>query len=58
MNQTLVLKILYTGAAVVLGGLTAVHVIPEALQPFTASAMTYLVLHSFLKSAKSGAPQG
>lgn len=58
MKQTTALKVMYTGAAVVLGGMLAVHVIPASLSVFADSAMAYLVLHSFLPSAKSGSPQG
>jgi hypothetical protein len=58
MQKTTLLKTLYTGGAVVLGGLLALHVIPESLSVAVTPVMAYLVLHSFLPSAKTGSPQG
>jgi hypothetical protein len=58
MDKTKLLKGLYTGAAVVLGGLMYLHLVPDTLTQFSGGTMVYLVLHSFLPSAKTGAPQG
>lgn len=52
------LKVLYTGAAIVLGGMSALHVFPQSMDTLFAPAITYLVLHSYLPSAKTGSPQG
>jgi zinc transporter ZupT len=58
MSRTNVLKTLYTAGAIVLAGLIGLHVLPKGFEVEAAGAMTYLVMHSWLPSAKTGAPQG
>jgi zinc transporter ZupT len=58
MDKTQLLKWVYTGGAVILGGLMYLHLVPDTLTQFSGGTMVYLVLHSFLPSAKTGALQG
>lgn len=58
MTRPNTLKLLYTAGAVVLGGLLSAGVVPPALQGTAQGALVYLVMHSYLPSAKTGAPQG
>jgi hypothetical protein len=47
------LKAVYTIAALLLGGAVSLHLVPPALEPSAEMALTYLLMHSFLPSAKT-----
>jgi hypothetical protein len=58
VDKTKLLKGIYTAGAVVLAGVIALKLVPASLDMEAHGALVYLLLHSWLPSAKTGAPQG